>query len=80
MRIRTEDGVNGVHGDLVLGGITNQPLGVGEGNVRRCCSVPLIISDDLNPVVLPNSDAGVGRSETIPMAGPSPLPDIISEK
>jgi hypothetical protein len=27
-----EDGVDGVHGDLVLCGVTNETLGVSEGN------------------------------------------------
>ena len=48
---------------MVLGGITNQPLGVGEGDVRGGGSVTLIISDDLNAVVLPYSDARVGGAE-----------------
>ena len=30
-----EDGVVGVHGDLVLGGISDETLRVGEGDIRR---------------------------------------------
>jgi len=52
-----EDGVDRVHGDLVLGGIADQTLGVGEPNVRRRCSVSLVIGDDFNTVVLPDTDA-----------------------
>ena len=63
MRLRTEDGVNRVHGDLVFGGITNQPLGVGEGDVRRSRPVTLVIGDDLDTVMLPYSHARVGRAQ-----------------
>lgn len=57
--ILTEDGVDGVHGDLVLRGITNEPLSVGEGDIGRCGAVPLVIGDDLNAIVLPDADARV---------------------
>ena len=46
--------VNGVHGALVLGGVTNQALGVVEG------SVPLVVGDNLHAVILPDADTGVG--------------------
>ena len=42
-----EDGVGGVHGDLVLGGITNETLGVGEGNERGGGAVTLVVGDDV---------------------------------
>jgi hypothetical protein len=44
------------HGRLVLGGITDQPLTVGEGDVRRRGPVSLVVGDDLNSVVLPQTD------------------------
>jgi hypothetical protein len=46
-----------VHGDLVLGGITNQPLIVGEGYIGRCCAVTLVVGDDLYTIILPDTDA-----------------------
>ena len=60
--IYTEDGVDGVHGDLVLGGIADEPFGVGESHIRRRRSVALVVGDDFDTVVLPNSDARIGRA------------------
>ena len=59
----TEDGVDRVHGDLVLGGVTDETLRVGEADVRRRRSVTLVVGDDLDAVMLPNADARVRRSE-----------------
>ena len=48
-----EDGVLGVAGQLVLGGVPNQSLSLGsEGHVARGDSVTLVIGDDLNTAVL----------------------------
>ena len=55
---RTEDGVGGVHGDLVLGGVADEALGVGEGDVGGRGTVALVVGDDLDPVMLPHADAG----------------------
>ena len=40
-----EDGVDGVHGSLVLGGLTNQTLLSGEGNERRGGEGTLVVGD-----------------------------------
>jgi len=58
-----KDSVVGVHGDLVLGGITNESLRVVESNVGRSGSVSLVVGNDFDSVVLPDSDTGVGGTE-----------------
>jgi NAD-specific glutamate dehydrogenase len=62
----TENSVGGVHVGLVLGGITNKPLILSEGDAGRSCAVALVIGDDLNAVVLPHSHARVGCAEIDP--------------
>jgi hypothetical protein len=39
----------GVHGDLVLGGISDETLSVGESDERGRCPVTLVIADDFAP-------------------------------
>lgn len=46
----------GVHGDLILGGITDKTFVVGEGNIRRSCAVSLVVGDDLNTIILPDAN------------------------
>ena len=58
-----EDGVVGVHGGLRLGGIADETLGLGERDVGRGGAVALVVGDDLDAVVLPDTDAGVGGAE-----------------
>ena len=52
-----EDGVVGVHGDLVLCGVTDETLSVGERNIGGCRAVTLVVGDDLDTIVLPDTDA-----------------------
>jgi hypothetical protein len=58
-----EDGLAGVHGGLVLGRVTDETLRLSEGNVGRGGPVTLVVGDDLDTVVLPDTDARVGGSE-----------------
>lgn len=58
-----EDGVVGVHGDLVLCGITNETLGVGEGNERRGGAVTLVVGNDLNAVIAVDTNTRVGGTQ-----------------
>lgn len=59
----TENSVGRVHSDLVLGGISDQPLSICESDIGRSSPVTLIVSYDFNTIMLPNADAGVRRSE-----------------
>jgi len=58
--LRIEDGVVRVHGHLVLGGVADQTLSVGEGDVGWGGSVTLIVGDNLHLAMLEDADAGVG--------------------
>ena len=58
-----EDGVGGVHGRLGLGGISDEALGLREGDVGGGGAVTLIVGDDLDAVVLPDAHAAVRRAE-----------------
>jgi hypothetical protein len=54
-----EDSVLGVSGDLGLGGVSNESLFLGEGNVRGGGVETLVVSDNFDLIVLPDSDARV---------------------
>ena len=58
-----EDGVVGVHGSLGLGGISDKTFSLGEGNIRRGGTVTLVVGNDFDTVILPDSDTGVGGSK-----------------
>lgn len=48
-----------VHGDLVFCGVTDQPLGVGERDIGRGCTITLVVGDDLNTIVLPDTNTPI---------------------
>jgi len=47
----------GVHCDLILGGIANQALTLRERDIRRGGAVTLVVGDDFNAIVLPDTNA-----------------------
>jgi len=58
-----EDSVGGVSGNLGLGSVSDESLLFGEGNVGGGGVESLIVSDNLNLIVLPDSNAGVSSSK-----------------
>ena len=58
----TEDSVAGVHGDLVLGLITDQKLVISECDIRRRRTVPLVVGYDLHTAVFTHSHARVSHA------------------
>ena len=58
-----EDGVCGVHGDLILCGVANETLGVCEGDEGGGGAVALVIGNDFDTVVPEHADAAVGRAQ-----------------
>lgn len=59
------DGVGGVGGGLVLGGVTNEALVLGEGDVRGSDSVTLIVDENLDLALLHHTDTAVGGSQIL---------------
>ncbi len=57
-----EDGVDGVSGDLIFGGVSDQSFRFGKGDIRGGGSVTLVVSNNFDSVVLPDSDTRVGGS------------------
>jgi hypothetical protein len=43
----------GIHGGLVLSGVTDETLAFRERDIGWGCSITLIIGDDLNTIILP---------------------------
>lgn len=55
-----EDGVARVHGGLVLGGLADEALLIGEGDERGGGEATLLVGDDLDIGTLVDGHAGVG--------------------
>ena len=58
-----EDGVSRVLGGLIFGGISNESFSISEGNVGWSGSVALIVGDDFDSFILPDTDTWVGGTE-----------------
>ena len=80
----TENRVDGVHCDLVLGGISDETLCISKSDIGGSGSIPLIISDDFHPIVLPHSHTRVRRpqidSDRCSLAFPSHLNTPLTEQ
>ena len=61
--------VVGVHGDLVLGSVTDETLIFEEGDIRGRGAVTLVVGDDLNSIVLPDTDAAEEDGQIGPTTG-----------
>ena len=63
--LRVEDRVVGVHGDLVLGSISNQSLTLTESDIRKGGTVTLVVGNNLNTVILPDTDTTAERKMSV---------------
>ena len=63
--LSVEDGVVGVHGDLVLGSVTNQSLTLAEGDIGGGGTVTLVVGNNFNTVILPDTDTTAGRKMSV---------------
>jgi len=61
--LRIEDSVDWVHGDLVLGGISDQTLGICESDEGRSGTVSLVVGDNFDSVITENTNTRVGSSQ-----------------
>jgi len=59
-----KDSVDGVHGRLVLGSLTNQALLIGERDEGGGSEATLLVGNDLDIGTLVRSNAGVGGAWT----------------
>lgn len=60
-----EDSVGRVGGGLVLGGVTDEALLIGESDVGRSDTVTLIVDENFNLALLHHTDTGVGSAQIL---------------
>jgi hypothetical protein len=61
--LRIEHCVSRIHRRLVVCCVAHQEVSFGECDIRRRRSVPLVIGDNLDGVVLPHPDTRIGRPQ-----------------
>mmetsp|Transcript_79271 Transcript_79271/g.173885 ORF Transcript_79271/g.173885 Transcript_79271/m.173885 type:complete len:155 (+) Transcript_79271:1770-2234(+) len=61
--LHVEEGLGGVDRRLVLGGLTDETLVLGEGDIGGSNSVSLVVGNDLYPAILVDADTGVRGSQ-----------------
>ena len=61
--LHVKDGLLGVDSGLVLSGVADEALAVGEGYVGGRDTVSLVVGDNLNAAVLEDADAGIGGAK-----------------
>jgi len=61
--LRIKDGVERIHSSLRFGGVANKAFSLSEGNVRGRGAISLVVRNDFDTVILPNTDATVGRAK-----------------
>lgn len=59
----TKHGIGGIHGDLILGSIPNQPLCIGKGYVAGRGPIALVVGDDFHFAMLKDAHTRVGGAE-----------------
>ena len=61
--MKVEDSICWISGGLIFGCVTNESFLLGEGDIGGGSVDTLIVSDDFDTLVLPDTYAGVGSSE-----------------
>lgn len=61
--LHTKDGVERIHSDLVLGSVTDESFSISERDIGGRGPITLIISNNLNTIMLPNSNTRVSGTE-----------------
>jgi hypothetical protein len=52
----------GIHGNLILCSVADETLVVRERDIGWGCPVTLVVGDDLNTIILPDTDTAIGMS------------------